>query len=68
MSHKIELRTSRDGGRNWSDWRTVDLGDAGQFDGRATWRRLGMGRLLLFQVRDVSPYRGDLIAASIDAN
>jgi len=67
MSHNVELRTSRDGGRNWSDWRAVDLGDAGQFDGRATWRRLGQARLLLFQVRDVSPYRGDLIAASIDA-
>ena len=67
MSHKVELRTSHDGGRNWSDWREYDLGEAGQFDGRATWRRLGQTRQLVFQVRDVSPYRGDLIAASIDA-
>lgn len=67
MTHKVELRTSRDGGRNWSDWREYDLGETGQFDGRATWRRLGRGRTLLFQFRDTSPYRGDVIAASIDA-
>jgi hypothetical protein len=67
MTHIVELRTSRDGGRNWSDWRAYDMGNTGQFDGRATWRRLGFGRTLLFQFRDTSPYRGDVIAASIDA-
>ncbi len=67
MNHLIDLRTSKDGGRNWSDWRTFDLGPTGQFDGRAIFRRLGMGRDFLFQIRDTSPYRGDLIAASIDA-
>jgi hypothetical protein len=67
MSHKLELRTSRDGGRNWAATREADLGDTGDFNARAVFRRLGMARELLIEVKDTSPYRGDLLAASIDA-
>lgn len=67
MSRKLELRTSRDGGRNWAATRESDLGEIGDFNARAGFRRLGMARELLIEVKDTSPYRGDLLAASIDA-
>lgn len=61
----IQLRYSHDGGRNWSDWRDYNLGGTGQFDGRALFRRLGIGRDFLIEVKDTSLCRSDLIAASI---
>lgn len=67
MTHKLQLRTSRDGGRNWSATRDADLGDTGAFNARAMFRRLGQSRLLLIEIKDTSPYRGDLLDASIDA-
>lgn len=67
MTHKLQLRTSRDGGRNWTAPREKDLGEAGDFNSRAVFRRLGIARELLVEIRDTSPYRGDLLAASIDA-
>jgi hypothetical protein len=33
MTHIVELRTSRDGGRNWSDWRAYDMGIPGSLTG-----------------------------------
>jgi hypothetical protein len=67
MTHKLQLRTSRDGGRNYTATREKDLGVAGDFNKRAVFRRLGQGYELVFEISDTSPYRGDLIAASIDA-
>ena len=34
MSHKVELRTSRDGGRNWAATREADLGNTRDFNAR----------------------------------
>lgn len=67
MTHKLQLRTSRDGGRNWASSREADIGTTGDFNARAVFRRLGRARELLIEVTDTSPYRGDLIAAGIDA-
>ena len=67
MTHTLQLRKSTDGGRNWSPTREADLGTTGDFNARAVYRRLGRGYEFLFEVIDTSPYRGDLIAASIDA-
>lgn len=66
MTHRVALRSSRDGGRNWTAPREKDLGNAGNFNARAVFHRLGIARELLIEIRDTSPYRGDLIAASID--
>jgi hypothetical protein len=38
----IELRTSRDGGSNWTDWRQASLGRKGASRTYPTWRRLGI--------------------------
>ena len=61
----IDFRYSKDGGRNWSDWKQRSLGDVGDFVKRVTFRRLGQGRQWVFDIRVTDPVRADLIAASL---
>ena len=61
----INVRYSKDGGRNWSDWRKLDMGDTGDFLKRLELRRLGAGREWIFDILVTDPVRADLIAASI---
>lgn len=65
MNATIDIRYSKDGGRNWSDWSRHDLGDTGDFTKRVTRRRLGRGRQWVFQVRVTDPVKADILAASI---
>lgn len=60
----IDIRYSRDGGRNWSDWRKLDMGDAGDFTKRVHARRLGRGEVWVFDVRITDPVRADIMGAS----
>lgn len=67
MGHKVDLRISREGGRNPSDWMERDIGETGQYPFQhGDWRRLGIGRTAVIELRDTSPYRSDVIGASID--
>ena len=61
----VDVRYSRDGGRNWSDWRKLDMGDVGDFCKRLQLRRLGRGYQWVFDIRVTDPVRADLIAGSI---
>lgn len=61
----IDLRYSKDGGRNWSDWRKLDMGETGDFVKRLQARRLGRGFQWVFDIRVTDPVRADLIAGSI---
>lgn len=61
----IDVRYSKDGGANWSDWRKLDMGQTGDFCKRLELRRLGMGRQWVFDIRVTDPVRADLIAGSI---
>lgn len=62
----IELRTSKDGGQNWSFWRQARAGLQGAFNTKLRFRRLGFGERITLHVR-VSADRGrDLIGASVD--
>lgn len=65
MKASIDIRYSKDGGRNWSDWRRLDLGNTGDFVHRVTMRRLGRGRQWVFQVRVTDPVKADILGASI---
>lgn len=66
MSSKtVDIRVSKDGGHNWSDWRTLDLGDTGDFVKRVETRRLGRGRQWVFDIRITDPIRADIMAASV---
>ena len=60
----IEIRYSKDGGHNWSNWRTLTTGNVGAYQTRVVARRFGQGRQIVFQIRDSSPRRCDLIAMS----
>lgn len=61
----IDVRYSKDGGRNWSDWRKLDMGSTGDFVKTLRMNRLGMGRQWVFDIRVTDPVRADLMAASI---
>lgn len=64
MASTIELRYSKDGGRNWSDWKQREAGATGDFLQQIKFNRLGQGRHWVFEVRVTDPVRADLIAAS----
>lgn len=61
----VDIRYSKDGGANWSDWRKVDLGQTGDFVKRIVIRRLGRGRQWVFAYRITDNVRADCLAASL---
>lgn len=61
----MDLRYSKDGGYNWSDWRKLDIGATGDFMKKIQARRLGIGRQWVIEVRVTDPVRADIFAASI---
>ncbi|MGN6280546.1 hypothetical protein [Frateuria sp.] len=61
----VNVRYSKDGGRNWSDWRKLDAGEVGDFCKRIELRRLGLGRQWVFDILVTDPVPADLIAGSI---
>lgn len=63
----VQIRYSRDAGRNWSSWRNRSLGELGDFMKRVHMEALGRGRQWVFEWRVTSPVRADLIAASLKA-
>ena len=66
--HFIEIRYSKDSGHNWSNWRTITTGDVGAYTTRVVARRFGMGRSIVFQTRDTSPRRCDILAMSVQVS
>ena len=65
MDHFVEVSYSKDGGRNWSNWRRQSLGETGEYADRirARFRRLGSGRQWVFRIRVSSPRKRDLLGA-----
>jgi hypothetical protein len=63
--HHVLICYSKDGGRNWSNWKKRSLGDIGQYADRIRVRltRLGVGRQWVFRVRVSSPIKRDLLGA-----
>lgn len=55
----VEIRTSRDGGRTWTEWRQSTLGKQGQYRARAMWRRFGSFDApgAIFEIRCTDPVR-----------
>jgi len=48
---QISLQLSKDGARTWSNWYTVNIGKAGQFQTKVTFRRLGIAEIMTFKIR-----------------
>lgn len=61
----VDLRYSKDGGNNWSDWRKIPMGQTGNFMKTLQTLRLGIGRQWVFDVRVTDPVKADILAASI---
>lgn len=51
----LNLRWSDDGGKTWSNIHTVDTGQAGKFNTRAVWRRLGRSRERVYEISVSDP-------------
>lgn len=66
--HAATMRYSKDGGKNWSSWKSRSIGVVGEFTKRVRFLRLGRGRQWLFDIRVTSPMRADLMAASMQAS
>lgn len=62
----VELRTSRDGGREWQPWRSRELGEVGNYRKRIYWSSLGQfsfpGVLVEIRVTDPVPFRISALA------
>lgn len=61
----VDVRYSKDGGANWSDWRTLPFGETGDFCKRIELRRLGRGRQWVFDIRVTDNVNADFMAGSI---
>lgn len=59
---QVMLRYSNDGGLNWSNWLPQPLGLTGEFLHRIIWRRLGMARDRVWQVRCTDNIAFDIVA------
>lgn len=61
----IEIRYSRDGGRNYSNWRTLTMGQIGQYERRARAHRFGQFKdSIVLHIRVSDPVRRDLYGAT----
>ena len=59
----VRVRYSKDGGRNNSNWRTVSLGELGEYQKRIAMRQLGTGRNWRLEIEVSSPVKRDLLGA-----
>ena len=61
LNPTIEMRSSRDAGRTWGNWRTANLGEQGNYRKRVQWTACGMasrpGVLLEFRISDPVEFR-----------
>lgn len=61
---KALLRITRDGGRNWSNWKERDLGDVGEYRKRVIVNRLGRCRTASIAIRVSSPVKATILGAT----
>lgn len=63
--HFVRVRYSKDGGRNWSNWKERSLGQLGHYQQRVKLMRLGRGRQWVFEIEVSSPRKSDLLGAVV---
>jgi hypothetical protein len=62
------LEWSDDAGNTWSNQYSTDIGESGQYQTRARWRRLGSSRSRLYRVTIEDPVKTVIIGAHLDAS
>lgn len=63
--YTVQMRVSRDGGYTWGNWQTREIGPTGKFAKPVIFRRLGVSRNWVIHIRVASPFKRDLLSASI---
>jgi hypothetical protein len=63
---QASLRFSDDGGRTWSNERTVAMGKLGEYRKRVQWARLGSARDRVFRVSGSDPVKTSIVDAFLD--
>lgn len=63
---KVMLRVSKDGGHTWSSERWASAGKQGEFRHRAIWRRLGVARDWVFEIKVTDPIPVTFISALLN--
>lgn len=63
---KVTIRYSDDGGHVWSQPREAEIGRIGKYGTRAIWRRLGLSRDRVYEVRISEPVKVVLLGAEIN--
>lgn len=63
---KVMLRWSDDGGHTWSNERMAEIGKMGKYSTRVIWRRLGLSRDRIYEVKVSDPVKVVLIGAELD--
>ena len=62
----LDLRWSRDFGKTWSNWVTLDIGADGEHETRVRHTQLGQGRNWVFEVRIAARIQKTIIGASLE--
>lgn len=65
QDHFVEVRYSKDGGRNWSNWKCRSIGQIGQYQQRVKLNRMGVSRTWVFDIKVSSPRKRDLLGAVV---
>lgn len=63
---KCWLRWSNDGGFNWSNDHDMPLGKTGEYSHRAIWRRLGVARNRVWEIRCSDDTRFTILGANVE--
>jgi hypothetical protein len=62
---QIMMRMSDDGGFSWGNEHWTSIGRIGEYKRRAVWRRLGMARDRVYEVRISDPVPRDVVGATL---
>ena len=62
---KAILRTSKDGGKTWSNELLRSIGKVGEYTKRVLWHRVGGGRRVVFEVKITDPVKRNITGAYI---
>lgn len=68
LDPQVMLRYSDDGGNTWSTEQTRSLGKIGEYLTRVIWRRLGMTRKRVFEVKVSDPVSVTILGAEVEIN
>jgi hypothetical protein len=66
VNPRASIRWSDDGGHSWSNEHFAEIGKIGQFKTRVKWRRLGMSRDRVYEVKITDPVKVVLIGAELE--